>query len=41
MLRKSSKPLKIADYYKLPVTTWGGGGGTQGWGYTGLRGYIA
>ena len=25
-----SKVLKIANYYKLPVTTWGGGGGTQG-----------
>ena len=25
-----SKILKIANYYKLPVTTWGGGGGTQG-----------
>lgn len=25
-----SKVLKIANYYKMPVTTWGGGGGTQG-----------
>lgn len=25
-----SKVLQIANYYKLPVTTWGGGGGTQG-----------
>ena len=25
-----SKILQIANYYKLPVTTWGGGGGTQG-----------
>ena len=25
-----SKVLKIANYYKLPVTTWGAGGGTQG-----------
>ncbi|MCL2743186.1 MAG: FAD-binding oxidoreductase [Planctomycetaceae bacterium] len=25
-----SKILKIANYYKMPVTTWGGGGGTQG-----------
>ena len=25
-----SKVLKIANYYKIPVTTWGGGGGTQG-----------
>ena len=22
--------MKIANYYKIPVTTWGGGGGTQG-----------
>ena len=25
-----SKVLKIANYYKLPVTTWGGGSGSQG-----------
>ena len=25
-----SKVLKIANYYKIPVTTWGAGGGTQG-----------
>ncbi|MDO5114156.1 MAG: FAD-binding oxidoreductase, partial [Planctomycetia bacterium] len=25
-----SAVLKIANYYKIPVTTWGGGGGTQG-----------
>ena len=25
-----SKVVKIANYYKLPVTTWGAGGGTQG-----------
>ena len=25
-----SKVLKIANYYKLPVTTWGAGGGSQG-----------
>ncbi|MBR6791242.1 MAG: FAD-binding oxidoreductase [Oscillospiraceae bacterium] len=25
-----SNVLKIANYYKMPVTTWGGGGGTQG-----------
>lgn len=28
--RETSKVLKIANYYKIPVTTWGGGGGTQG-----------
>jgi len=28
--KEVSKILKIANYYKLPVTTWGGGGGTQG-----------
>lgn len=27
---ETSKVLQIANYYKLPVTTWGGGGGTQG-----------
>ena len=27
---ETSKVMKIANYYKLPVTTWGGGGGTQG-----------
>ena len=27
---ETSKVLKIANYYKIPVTTWGGGGGTQG-----------
>ena len=25
-----SKVVKIANYYKIPVTTWGAGGGTQG-----------
>ena len=25
-----SKVLKIANYYKLPVQTWGGGSGSQG-----------
>lgn len=28
--KEVSKILKIANCYKLPVTTWGGGGGTQG-----------
>ena len=28
--QETSKVLKIANYYKIPVTTWGGGGGTQG-----------
>jgi len=28
--QETSKVLKIANYYKLPVTAWGGGGGTQG-----------
>lgn len=28
--QETSKILKIANYYKIPVTTWGGGGGTQG-----------
>ena len=28
--KETSKVLQIANYYKLPVTTWGGGGGTQG-----------
>ncbi len=28
--KEVSKVLKIANYYKIPVTTWGGGGGTQG-----------
>ena len=28
--KETSAVLKIANYYKLPVTTWGGGGGTQG-----------
>ena len=27
---ETSKVVKIANYYKIPVTTWGGGGGTQG-----------
>ena len=27
---ETSKVIKIANYYKIPVTTWGGGGGTQG-----------
>ena len=27
---ETSAVLKIANYYKIPVTTWGGGGGTQG-----------
>ncbi|MDF2926914.1 MAG: FAD-binding oxidoreductase [Paenibacillaceae bacterium] len=27
---ETSKVLQIANYYKIPVTTWGGGGGTQG-----------
>ena len=25
-----SKIMKIANYYKIPVHTWGGGSGTQG-----------
>ena len=25
-----SKVVKIANYYKIPVTVWGAGGGTQG-----------
>jgi len=28
--KETSAVLKIANYYKIPVTTWGGGGGTQG-----------
>ena len=28
--KETSKVLQIADYYRIPVTTWGGGGGTQG-----------
>ncbi len=28
--KEVSKVLQIANYYKIPVTTWGGGGGTQG-----------
>ncbi len=28
--QETSAVLKIANYYKIPVTTWGGGGGTQG-----------
>ena len=28
--KEVSAVLKIANYYKLPVTTWGAGGGTQG-----------
>lgn len=28
--RETSRVLRIANYYKIPVTTWGGGGGTQG-----------
>ncbi|MBQ1933772.1 MAG: FAD-binding oxidoreductase, partial [Clostridia bacterium] len=28
--QECSAVLKIANYYKIPVTTWGGGGGTQG-----------
>ena len=27
---ETSKVMKVANYYKIPVTTWGGGGGTQG-----------
>lgn len=27
--KETSAVLKIANYYKLPVTTWGGGGGTR------------
>ena len=27
---ETSKVLQIANYYKIPVTTWGAGGGTQG-----------
>jgi alkyldihydroxyacetonephosphate synthase len=27
---ETAKVLKIADYYRLPVTTWGGGSGSQG-----------
>lgn len=28
--RETSAVLKIANYYRIPVTCWGGGGGTQG-----------
>ena len=28
--KETSAILKIANYYKIPVTTWGAGGGTQG-----------
>ena len=28
--QETSKVMKIANYYKIPVVTWGGGGGTQG-----------
>lgn len=28
--KETSKVLKIANYYKISVTTWGGGAGTQG-----------
>ena len=28
--KETSAVLQIANYYKIPVTTWGGGGGTQG-----------
>ena len=28
--QETSKVMKIANFYKIPVTTWGGGGGTQG-----------
>lgn len=28
--QETSKVLKIANYYKIPVTTWGAGGGSQG-----------
>ncbi len=28
--KEVSKVLQIANYYKIPVTTWGAGGGTQG-----------
>ena len=28
--KETSAVLKIANYYKIPVTTWGAGGGTQG-----------
>ncbi|MDD3833086.1 MAG: FAD-binding protein, partial [Oscillospiraceae bacterium] len=28
--KETSAVLKIANYYKIPVTKWGGGGGTQG-----------
>ena len=28
--QETSKVVKIANYYKIPITTWGGGGGTQG-----------
>ena len=31
--KEVSAVLKIANYYKIPVTTWGGGGGTQGQGH--------
>ena len=31
---ETSKVVKIANYYKLPITTWGGGGGTQAGGNT-------
>jgi len=28
---ETSAVLKIANYYKIPVTTWGGGGGMRIW----------
>ena len=28
--KETSAVLKIANYYKIPVVTWGAGGGTQG-----------
>ena len=28
--QETSKVVKIANYYRIPVTAWGGGGGTQG-----------
>ena len=28
--KETSAIMKIANYYKIPVTTWGGGGGSQG-----------
>lgn len=36
-----SKVMKIANYYKIPVTTWGGGSGSQGGALPGGRRHSA